>query len=112
MFKFMIIFHQSASNDSFEKHYNDLLKRVEQMPGIVRRQVANVMGSPTGESQYSRILEVYYNNRREMELSLQTPIGQDAGRQLAIMPRGSFEMVFAEVYEEEGGWPPASRGDD
>jgi len=112
MLKFMILFHRPADIDHFEHQYNNLLKRVEQMPGIVRQQVANVVGSPTGQSPYSRILEVYFNNRREMELSLQTPIGQDAGRQVAMLPQGSFEMIFAEVYEEAGGWPPADRGED
>ena len=112
MLKFVIIFHRPADIDDFEQQYNNLLKRIEQMPSIVRRQVANVVGSPTGQSPYNRILEVYYNNRREMELSLQTPMGQDAGRQLATLPEGSYEMVFAEVYEEDGGWPPTERGED
>ena len=103
MLKFMIIFRRPANIDHFEHQYNNLLKQVEQMPGIVRQQVANVVGSPTGQSPYNRILEVYFDNRREMELSLQTPIGQDAGRQLARLPEGSFEMIFAEVYEEAGG---------
>ena len=112
MLKFVIIFHRPADIDDFEQQYNNLLKRIEQMPGIVRRQVANVVGSPNGQSPYNRILEVYYNNRREMELSLQTPMGQDAGRQLATLPEGSYEMVFAEVYEEDGGWPTTERGED
>ena len=111
MYKFMIIFRQSEDVDQFEGQYNEFLSRVEKMPGVVRRQVADVIGSPTGQSPYYRILEVYYNNRREMELSLATPIGQDAGRRLQLFPPGTVEMVFANVYEEAGGWPPERTGE-
>ena len=111
MYKFMIIFRQAEDADRFESQYNQFLSRVEKMPGVTRRQVINVMGSPTGQSPYYRILEVYYNNRREMELSLATPIGQEAGRQLRAFPAGGFEMLFAEVYEETGGWPPERTGE-
>jgi uncharacterized protein (TIGR02118 family) len=101
----MVIFHHPTDMDDFEASYNQFLRKVERMPGVVRRQVVDVMGSPTGQSPYYRILEVYFDNRQRMELSLHTPVGQDAGRQLATFPTGSFEMLFADVYEEAGTWP-------
>jgi uncharacterized protein (TIGR02118 family) len=105
MFKLMVIFHSPTDIDHFEASYNQFLGKVEQMPGVIRRQVVDVMGSPTGQSPYYRILEVYFDNRQRMELSLRAPIGQDAGNQLRTFPAGSFEMLFAEVYEEAGNWP-------
>jgi uncharacterized protein (TIGR02118 family) len=109
MFKFMILFHHPDSLDNFENSYNDLLALVERMPEIKRRQVVTVVGSPTGESPFYRILEVYFENRQQMEEALVSPAGQEAGGQLATFPAGSFQMAFAEVYEEDGGHTPASK---
>jgi uncharacterized protein (TIGR02118 family) len=114
MFKFMIIFHQPDNVERFENSYNDLLALVERMPHILRRQVINVVGSPLGASPYYRILEVYYPDKATLDKSLLSPAGQEAGGQLGTFPPGSFEMIFAEVYEEEGGQtplPPKSTGD-
>jgi uncharacterized protein (TIGR02118 family) len=108
MFKFMILFYHPDSSDRFENSYNDLLALVERMPSIKRRQVISVLGSPMGESPYYRILEVYFEDRQVMEDALLSPAGQEAGGQLMTFPQGSFETIFADVYEEEGGHTPAS----
>lgn len=111
MVKFMIIFRKPADAGSFENRYNDLLALVERMPNITRRQVNTVTGSPTGESPYYRILEVYYADQQQMEESLLSPAGQEAGGEVMKFPEGSFDMVFADVYEEAGGSTPTETSD-
>ncbi|MDX2075516.1 MAG: EthD family reductase [bacterium] len=106
MFKFMMLFHHPDNLDAFENSYNDLLGLVERMPNVRRRQVIDVFGSPTGKAPYYRILEVYYDDRATMEASLLSKQGQEAGGQIATFPTGSFEMIFADVYEEVGGSTP------
>lgn len=103
MVKFMMVFRQPQNVEQFENSYNDLLALVERMPDVERRQVISVWGSPTGQSPYYRILEVYFKDRPTMERALRTPQGQEAGGQLMTFPAGSFEMVFADIYEETGG---------
>lgn len=103
MVKFMILFQKPVDIESFEIRYNEFLALVERMPQIVRRQVINVLGSPTGESRLYRILEVYFEDNSLMETALRSFAGQEAGKHLNLFPRGSFEMVFADVYEESGG---------
>lgn len=108
MFKFMMLFRHPDDIDQFENRYNDLLGLVERMPYIRRRQVIHVLGSPTGKSPYYRILEVYYEDRQSMEASLLSKQGQEAGGEISKFPAGSFEMIFADVYEEAGGHTPKS----
>lgn len=103
MVKFMILFYPPAEHNAFENHYNDLLALVERMPHITRRQVIDVIGSPVGPAKYYRILEVYYESYRHLQHSLTSKQGQEAGGDLGKFPPGSFEMLFADVYEEEGG---------
>ena len=110
MFKFMMLFHHPENIEAFENSYKDLLGLVERMPNIRRRQVISVFGSPAGKSPYYRILEVYYDDRQRMEASLLSKQGQEAGGEIAKFPAGSFEMIFADVYEEAGGQTPQSQG--
>jgi uncharacterized protein (TIGR02118 family) len=112
MFKFMMFFHHPANQDHFEDSYNDLLALVERMPNVQRRQVISVVGSPIGNPPYYRILEVYFDDRQQMEAALMSPAGQEAGGQIMTFPDGTFEMIFAEVYEEAGGSTPTSQTGD
>jgi uncharacterized protein (TIGR02118 family) len=103
MHKFMMIFNKPTNLEPFENRYNDLLALVERMPYIIRRQVINVYGSPFGDPRIYRILEVYFDSREQMEDSLKSKSGQEAGAELFKFPARTFEMIFAEVYEEAGG---------
>lgn len=103
MHKFMMLFYQPKNIHKFEDSYNNLLALIERMPHIQRRQVINVVGSPYGASTIYRILEVYFEDREIMQQSLLSEAGQEAGGQIQTMPKDSFEMIFAEVFEEDGG---------
>ncbi len=103
MVKFMILFRNPTDVTKFEDGYNAFLAFVEDMPTITRRQVATVLGSVTGESPYYRILEIYFDDEAAMREALTSRPGQAAGAQLYAFPQGSFETIFAEVYEEAGG---------
>jgi uncharacterized protein (TIGR02118 family) len=103
MVKFMIIFYKPRKFDAFENTYNDFLALIERMPDIQRRQVVTVTGGPAGESRFYRILEVYFEDYDQLKASLNSPPGQEAGGELKKFPHGSYEMIFADVYEEDGG---------
>lgn len=109
MVKFMVMFHKPDQLDTFERAYNDFLALVERMPDIQRRQVISVLGSPQGAALFYRILEVYYDDYAQLQASLQSKAGQEAGGELRRFPVGSFDMIFAEVYEEAGGHTPHSQ---
>ena len=107
MVKFVILFHMPDDHERFEDGYNRFLALVEQMPHIQRRQVNSVLGSPLGETNLYRALEVYYDDYAEMDQSLKSPAGQEAGGGLMRgFPAGTFEFYFAEVYEEAGAQTP------
>ena len=103
MVKLSILFRTPIDADAFENRYNDLLALMERLPGVTRRQVVNVIGSPTGQSVYYRVLEVYFEDEAQMRAALMSPAGQEAGGEIYRFPDGSFEVFFADVYEEAGG---------
>lgn len=108
MVKFMILFRKPLDMARFEDNYNNFLALIERMPNIQRRQVINVLGSPLGAPTIYRILEVYFSDYDTMDRALKTPAGQEAGGELLKFPKGTFEMLFAEVYEEAGGSTPTA----
>lgn len=103
MVKLSILFRKPTDLDSFENIYQDFLALIERMPDVKRRQANTVLGSPFGESPFYRILEVYYDDYAILNSSLLSPAGQEAGGELRRLEGGSFEMFFADVYEEDGG---------
>jgi uncharacterized protein (TIGR02118 family) len=111
MVKFVILFHTPTDLDRFENSYNYFLMLIEGMPNIERRQVNSVLGSPMGETNLYRALEVYFDDYDVMDAALNSPNGQEAGREL--MNRFSvdeFQFYFAEVYEEAGGQTKTESG--
>ena len=102
----MILFHQPTDPDTFENVFQDFLALIERMPNILRRQVVHVTGSPQGLPQYYRILELYFDSPAKQQEALMSPIGQEAGQELARLPEGTTDLLFADVYEEEGGSTP------
>lgn len=103
MVKFVIQFYDPPDLEPFEDAYNDFLALVERMPMIRRRQVNAVLGSPVGTTRLYRVLEVYFDGYDELNTALNSPSGQEAGSELARrFPADTFEMYFAEVFEESG----------
>jgi uncharacterized protein (TIGR02118 family) len=103
MIKFVVMFRQPEDMAVFENAYNDFLALIERMPNIKRRQVVHVLGSPMGNAPYHRLLEIYFDTEDLLKASLMSPPGQEAGNELARFKQGSFDVQFAEVYEEDGG---------
>ncbi len=112
MNKFMIIFRQPEDVDKFENVYQDFLALVERMPHVQRRQVVHVTGSPLGAVEFYRILEIYFESSDLQREALMSPVGQEAGQELSRLPSGSFELLYADVYEEAGSSTPASVSED
>lgn len=111
MIKFMILFSPAEDAESFENIYEDFLALIERMPNIQRRQVAHVTGSPQGKPQIHRILEIYFESVEAQTEALMSAVGQEAGKELQRLPDDSYQLLFTDVYEEEGGssrpQPPA-----
>ena len=106
MIKFMIVFDQPEDAENFEDFYQDFLALVERMPNILRRQVVHITGSAQGTPQFYRILEIYFETVEMQHEALLTEVGQEAGKELSRLPSGTFQLLFADVYEEAGGDTP------
>ncbi len=112
MIKFMILFGTPEDAERFENVYQDFLALVERMPNILRRQVVHVTGSPQGAPAIYRILELYFESTETQTEALMSDAGQEAGTELQRLPQDSFQLLFTDVYEEEGGRTVEPAADD
>jgi len=103
MIKFIILFRPPEDAERFENIYQDFLALVERMPDILRRQVVHVTGSPQGAPEIYRILELYFESTDSQTEALMSDAGQEAGKELHRLPSDSYQLLFADVYEEAGG---------
>lgn len=99
MVKFVIAFRQPQDAAAFEDRYQNFLALAERMPSLQRRQVVHLLGSPQGYAPYERLLELYFSNLDVLQAALLSPIGQEAGAELAKFPASSADLWYGEVYE-------------
>ncbi len=103
MIKFIVLFDQIEDPENFENVFQDFLALAERMPHIQRRQVVHITGSPQGAPKFYRILELYFDSPAKQQAALMSGIGQEAGKELSRLPPGTVQLLFADVYEEDGG---------
>lgn len=103
MIKFVVNFRAPRDFEKFDNTYNDFLALVERMPRIQRRQAIHVLGSPNGKTPYHRALEIYFESEADLREALLSTQGQEAGNELGKFEQGSFDVYFAEIFEEAGG---------
>ncbi len=99
MVKLSILYRRPADEPAFEAQYNQNLALMEKLPGIQRRQAGLVLGSPSGQSPYRRILELYFTDFPTLDQALLSTEGRAAGAHLMTFARDA-EVIFSEVFEE------------
>jgi hypothetical protein len=100
MLKFMVMFRPQQTALDIDEAVNAFITQLAQIPDVQRQQVVIPLGSPIGTMPYVRIIELYFNTQTQMMEALRTPEGQAAGQLLTGFAPNSYDIVFAEVYEE------------
>lgn len=100
MVKLVILYKKPQNEALFEERYADNLALLERLPGIQRRQANMVLGSPTGESPYYRILELYFEDFEALDTAMTSSQGREAGQDLMKYAGDVAELVFVDVFED------------
>lgn len=106
MVKLMVMFRQPENQSQFESSYAyHILPYLEKLPGIQRRQANMILGSPSGRSDYYRILELYFESYEALDAAMTSENGQKAGERLMKHAGDIVELLFVDVFEDNN--PPA-----
>lgn len=110
MFKLTIIFRNPPNIPEFEKKWaKQFVPFAEKMPGILRIEVSNIVGEPTGASEYYKLHEFYFATREAMDKAMHSDMGNRAGQALQVIAPNIATLLFADVMEDivrEQGKPP------
>jgi uncharacterized protein (TIGR02118 family) len=101
MHKLIILFDQPLGWGAFEQGWQKFLGLAEKMPGLRKEAVAEVEQLVYGpeRQRYSKIHELYFDSRQDLETALQSEAGQAAGGWLHQFTHGRFVLLIAEHKE-------------
>jgi len=104
MYKMTLLFRKPAEPDRFEEQWTRLfLPFAERMPGVARITVSHVVGEPEGTSDYYRMHEFYFADRKALDHALTSKKGKQAGNVLMTFASEITTIFFSEVFEEAYG---------
>lgn len=98
MVKLVAIYKQPPDKDKFDNHYNNIhTPLAKKIPGLRKLEVSRYFGSPTGESRYHLMAEMYFDDKEAMFAALQSEEGKAAGKDVMGFAGDLIHMMFATV---------------
>jgi uncharacterized protein (TIGR02118 family) len=107
MVKLVILLRVPTGAPDFEARYNETLTLLEKLPGVRRKSVGGVWGSPGGPPPFATMIELWFDDRGALETALLSPAGQQAGRDLFDFA-GNPMVLYVDTSEE--GYAEAADG--
>jgi len=100
MVKLIIFFRRPADLDAFEDHFaQQYVPATNAMPNVKRATVSRALGAPRGEPAYYLIQELYFDGLADLNQSLNSAEGRNAGAVLMSFAHELVTLMYAEVWE-------------
>ncbi|MBN2303250.1 MAG: EthD family reductase, partial [Anaerolineae bacterium] len=106
MVKLVLLFKSASKSGDFERRFGRNLDLLKTMPGVQRIEVNKVLGSPTGQAPYHRIVELFFEDMAALDQALTSPEGVTAGKDLMGFAAQQVELLFVEVSDAAATPPP------
>lgn len=98
MVKLVAIYKKPENVEEFDQHYNEVhAPLAAKMPGLVKLEVNQVYGGPTGESNLHLIAEMFFETKEALQNALASAEGRAAGKDLMGFAGKIVSMHFAEI---------------
>ena len=102
MVKLVALYKKPADVQAFEDDYSSVhLPLMEQIPGIVKTELARFFAGPTGEPPYYMMFEAYFADRASLDAALKSPENRAAGKDLLSFAKDIVMVTFADTYESK-----------
>ncbi len=98
MVKLTALYSRPEDPAGFDAHYfTTHLPLVRQTPGLLKTEIARVIGAPIGESKYYLQCDMYYENEDAMNAGLASAEGRRTAKDLMSFAANIVTMFFSEV---------------
>ena len=101
MVKLTALYTRPEDPEGFDAHYfTTHLPLVKQTPGLIRCEIAKVIGAPIGEARYYLQCDMYYESEAAMNAGMASPEGRRAAKDLMSFAASNVVMMFSEVLND------------
>ncbi len=100
MHKLMIFIPSTAAGPFLDDGWPEFLHHAEAMPGLLREATSQVEQHLVGDLRFSRVHELFFENRAALQSAMGSPAGMEAGRVLQQITRGQVTLLIAEHHED------------
>lgn len=98
MVKLTALYTKPKDTDAFDQHYfNTHVPLVNQTPGLIKCEIAKIIGAPIGEAKYYLQCDMYYESEEAMNAGLASPEGRRTAKDLMSFAANNVTMMFSEV---------------
>lgn len=100
MVKLTALYLKPEDPAAFDQHYfNVHVPLVQQTPGLLKTEIAKVIGAPIGEPKFYLQCDMYYESEDAMNAGLASPEGRRAAKDLMTFAATIVTMMFSEVVD-------------
>jgi uncharacterized protein (TIGR02118 family) len=102
MVKMIALYKQPEDKEKFDEHYygshTEITKKI---PGLRKMEVTKIVGSPTGESKYYLLCEMYYDDHDAFKAAMKTDEAKASGKDLMSFAGDLVTMMIGEEVNEQ-----------
>ncbi len=98
MVKLTALYKKPGDPREFDRYYKEVhTPLANKMPGLKKLEVAKVLGSPGGESEYHLVANLYFDNMDALKSAMGSEEGKAAARDVKNFANGLVQMIICEV---------------
>jgi hypothetical protein len=95
MYKLVILIEQDLEDPLFQQNWPQFLHQAESMPGLRKEASSHVEYVIFGAYPYTLIHELYFDSLEDLQASMSSPAGREAGKLIQTISQGKVTILTA-----------------
>lgn len=97
MIKMIALYKKPEDQAAFDEHYKNVHTPItEKIPGLKKMEVTKIIGSPMGESDYSLLCEMYYEDMSAFKAAMKSDEAKASGKDVMSFAGDLVTMMIGE----------------
>lgn len=100
MVRVLVLYNTPADPEAFDRYYEqNHIPLAKQLPGLLRYTVSKKVSPMGGDAKYHLVAELDFESREAMQAAFGSPIGREAGADVANFATGGASLMAYDVAE-------------
>ena len=98
MVKLVAMYKKPANVEEFDDlYFNTHLPLANKMPGVRKVEIARILGTPVGDSEFYLMAEVYFDSKEDLQAAMASPEGRASTKNLMSFAKDIASFLIADV---------------